>query len=274
MPIKVACQCGASFNAKDELAGKVVRCPKCKQPLKIPAPQPAPVANSALDDLFDEAGIDQKHGPTCPKCSAELKPNAVLCVACGFNMQTGESAEAAQTYDQLGGQEASADAVLEKAAKQIETDKEDDRKNKSTGAPAYVYLFGLLALVAFAAMMFTLPKGLAFFITGIAIVVFAQLINTYYSIRFIIVAFQESLAQGFLQFVPFYSIYYLITRWQKVGKIFMKMLGTLPLAFLGGCFMGLGMLLGFDYPDEKDAYRYDSRSIDVVQQTDASPRVG
>src|SRR5262245_12730108 len=36
MPIKVTCQCGKSFAAEDELAGKAVKCPNCQQPLKIP----------------------------------------------------------------------------------------------------------------------------------------------------------------------------------------------------------------------------------------------
>jgi RsiW-degrading membrane proteinase PrsW (M82 family) len=47
MPQTVSCSaCSASFSAPDTLAGKSVRCPKCKQPIRIPAaanaPQPAP----------------------------------------------------------------------------------------------------------------------------------------------------------------------------------------------------------------------------------------
>jgi uncharacterized protein YbaR (Trm112 family) len=37
MPIAAQCQCGAKFAAPDHLAGKSVACPKCKEPLKIPA---------------------------------------------------------------------------------------------------------------------------------------------------------------------------------------------------------------------------------------------
>src|SRR5688572_21428837 len=37
MAISVVCQCGAKLNAKEELAGKAVKCPKCSQPIKIPA---------------------------------------------------------------------------------------------------------------------------------------------------------------------------------------------------------------------------------------------
>lgn len=41
MPIKVQCACGKAFAAKDELAGKTVKCPGCQKPLKIPGGQPA-----------------------------------------------------------------------------------------------------------------------------------------------------------------------------------------------------------------------------------------
>lgn len=46
MPIAVACKCGKKFKVKDELAGKAVRCPDCKAPLKIPGAG-VPVAASA-----------------------------------------------------------------------------------------------------------------------------------------------------------------------------------------------------------------------------------
>jgi hypothetical protein len=36
MAIKVQCSCGKAFAAKDELAGKTVKCPGCQKPLKIP----------------------------------------------------------------------------------------------------------------------------------------------------------------------------------------------------------------------------------------------
>ena len=38
MPIKVKCgSCSAAFSAKDGLAGKTVKCPKCSSPLRVPA---------------------------------------------------------------------------------------------------------------------------------------------------------------------------------------------------------------------------------------------
>ncbi|MBI2480250.1 MAG: hypothetical protein HYV60_16940 [Planctomycetia bacterium] len=269
MPIKVACKCGASFAAKDELAGKAVSCPKCKQPLKIPSPAAAPRAvASAMDDLFDEVGISAKRGPSCPKCTAELKPNAIMCVACGFDLQSGEHREGAKIQAVgRGGHDEAADDLLARAAKQIDIDKEEDKKNLSHGAPAYVYLFGLGVIIAFATMMFTMPKGLAFYITGVAILVFVSLVNFYYQIRWIIVAFQEAPLQGVLHLIPIvnlYSIYYLITRWNRVGKWFIAQLKMIPLVLFGLALMGLGWLLGFEYAKKEDArLHHDPRVIAV-----------
>ena len=92
MPIKVACKCGAAFAAKDELAGRTVACPKCKQPLKIQAAQPAaaaaPAAPHANADLFDGLGLKARDEsiPRCPGCNADMPANAVLCVKCGYNV--------------------------------------------------------------------------------------------------------------------------------------------------------------------------------------------
>ena len=112
-------------------------------------------------------------------------------------------------------------------------------------------------MTAFTAMMFTLPKGLAFSITGAAVCVFVSLVNFYYQIRWIIVAFQEGPLHGILHLVPgvnsVYSIYYLITRWDRVGKWFIAQLKMIPLALLGFGLMSLGAWLGFDYPKKEDA---------------------
>lgn len=64
--------------------------------------------------------------------------------------------------------------------------------------------------------------GLIFFIIGFVIQVF-------YGIKLIIIAFQESTAWGFIYlFVPFAALYYLFTRWEKCRSPFLKSLVALP----------------------------------------------
>lgn len=67
MPIGVICQCGASFRAKEELAGKRVKCPACGQPLAIPhttTPDSAPDPLGVNADGDDPLGLGQ--GPSDP----------------------------------------------------------------------------------------------------------------------------------------------------------------------------------------------------------------
>jgi RsiW-degrading membrane proteinase PrsW (M82 family) len=42
MSIVFQCECGQKLSAKDELAGRMIRCPACKNAITIPAPQAAP----------------------------------------------------------------------------------------------------------------------------------------------------------------------------------------------------------------------------------------
>ena len=99
MPIKVSCSCGAAFAAKDELAGKTVKCPKCQQPLAIPgggaaAPQLAP-PDPGVPSIFDEAGIKAKQhtGQVCPSCFHPMNQGTIICVHCGYNLKLGRKME-------------------------------------------------------------------------------------------------------------------------------------------------------------------------------------
>jgi len=40
MAIAVNCHCGKAFKVKDQLAGKAIRCPSCKKPLRVPGEKP------------------------------------------------------------------------------------------------------------------------------------------------------------------------------------------------------------------------------------------
>ncbi|MEZ6117348.1 MAG: hypothetical protein R3C28_12335 [Pirellulaceae bacterium] len=127
--ISVKCKCGKTLGVKPELAGKKVKCPTCQAVLAIPAvaavgattsgsqAKPAAIAKPERDDLSGDMGLDDiepgsgnafddlgggldslldevnfkaSEGPRCPECRTELTEDAVLCVKCGYNLQTGK----------------------------------------------------------------------------------------------------------------------------------------------------------------------------------------
>ena len=52
MPVHVTCECGTSYDLKDEFAGKLVKCPQCGRPARAPA-RSAAVATAEGDPAFD-----------------------------------------------------------------------------------------------------------------------------------------------------------------------------------------------------------------------------
>lgn len=97
-PIRVACSCGKSFSAPRKLAGKAVKCPACGQPMKIPQvgasstrPAAAGSGTNGIDDLLDEIGVKASTtGIRCPECRADMKQDAIICINCGYNTETGK----------------------------------------------------------------------------------------------------------------------------------------------------------------------------------------
>lgn len=71
MPISTSCSCGRKLNLKDELAGKMVKCPQCGSPLKVPdgkstataVATPPPTLRSAPPDSRIIARKKEEAGP-------------------------------------------------------------------------------------------------------------------------------------------------------------------------------------------------------------------
>lgn len=117
---RVPCpDCGRAFRFKPELSGKKVKC-ACGLVIRMPlSPEldpeivrrdPPPTAATAApmlaaapdaaDDLMpasftpvpsgpDSPAAAPTSKPRCPSCGGPLKPTAVICINCGFNLQTG-----------------------------------------------------------------------------------------------------------------------------------------------------------------------------------------
>ena len=87
------------------MAGETVECPNCEQQMVVPQP---PREEVALDDIsfggdetppvtvsdiiasVSEAEPDAAQSPVCPECGADMDPDAVLCLHCGYHKALGK----------------------------------------------------------------------------------------------------------------------------------------------------------------------------------------
>ncbi|MCE9528414.1 MAG: hypothetical protein K8R36_20410 [Planctomycetales bacterium] len=252
MPIKVSCSCGAAFAAKDELAGRTVACPKCKQPLTIPSgaapaqrpaapsrpapssvPQPAP--DPSAPSIFDEAGLKarQTTGQVCPSCYHAMKQGAIICVHCGYNMQLGRKMVTEVHGRGDGGHGEAAEIALQRAANMLEDDKREEKKKTTEGIPWWGYLILFSAAVGLLTMMLLLPAAVATNVALWMLLGAGWMIQLYAWICIYIVAFKDSVTQGLLVFfIPCYAIIYVIMKWDECGSLFLINLGGFGIQIL------------------------------------------
>lgn len=178
--MSIITQCGScnkKFKAKDSMAGKRVKCPKCTSPITVPNPEPAVAASPSpsasnynpILDLLDEAGVKSTPtGPVCHNCGTEMHPTSVICVECGYNMATGEQLQT-EVYedddDIVDTGRSDADKIMAKAEKAIDDSPVSaEGQDFGDGADSFV-------IAAIAAVGFLLLLG-----TGVAVVLFMDVI--------------------------------------------------------------------------------------------------
>ncbi|MEO2011081.1 MAG: hypothetical protein ABGX22_20565 [Pirellulaceae bacterium] len=156
MPIEVTCQCGKRLKAKDEMAGKRVKCPNCSQPLQIPASVQA--ENNMFAGLFDEEGLTQTDGPVCPSCKTGVNEGAVLCIQCGYNFEMGEKTRTNRSRTETKRKEiatpeeneagAEVKSILRKAAESENEEQDmDDTERYGTGVQSWLFALVMVVLL-------------------------------------------------------------------------------------------------------------------------------
>jgi Zn finger protein HypA/HybF involved in hydrogenase expression len=112
--VRVACSCGNSLAVPVQYRGKRVKCPKCAQAVSVPngnaqkavaGATRRETVSSPMADLLNEVGFDKSRSElSCPNCKTEFEPDTVLCVSCGFNIETGKllRTKRIETRDPLG----------------------------------------------------------------------------------------------------------------------------------------------------------------------------
>lgn len=204
--------------------------------LLIPNPQ-----SGGVGDLLSEAGLHQQTGTPCPSCSAMLPDNAVLCVQCGYNLQTGQKLQTmTATGERIGMTET--EKMLHRAAVSLEKDpvKHDEGYGSMGGAwlTLGIMMVGLLVGLAilFAAFKWIDAGGNA----RATAVMFAigWIMNAVGNVWILTIAFKESVLQGVLcLLVPFYIFLYMFVNFDEC---------TVPtiLSLVGGAMLGVSAIMG------------------------------
>jgi len=260
MPIKVKCgSCAAAFSAKDNLAGKNVKCPKCGAGIRVPAstgaPAVAPAARGGtaaarsgkagtlagnlgdpLADLLDEVGVKGvATGSVCPSCEAPITPGARLCINCGFNLETGTHIQTFAYED--GADELSGMSETEKMLYKAEREIDDmpisgEGQDFGDGASAYLVAGGVavvaLTLTAIG-LLITIGLQRMADSTGSAqvAVVASSIFFLIGHVWMIVMAFMEQPKYGVMcTFIPLFTLVYACIRgvWFAV---FMMVVGLL-----------------------------------------------
>lgn len=170
-----------------------------------------------------------------------MSESSVLCVMCGYDTRIGRRLKTHRgsaievDEEDLGELPTHGVEALDRAERQIALAKIEQQRLLK-GAPWWMLLLALLGLIGFAAGMLSMPQDRVMINSGIILQVAGWLISTFYGLRIWIVAFKESVLQGILYMVPFYNLYYVVTRWDRVAGFFI-------LGFVGGCVSGLGIVL-------------------------------
>lgn len=262
MPIKFKCSCGHVLSVPDNFAGKTGKCPKCQKAVKVPVPKAAAARSTKaaaaspaglMDSLLDDVGLVKRTGPMCPKCSADIRPGAVVCTKCGLNFEEGEQMVG---FDAQAQRPEFDNPFLQEASDNMVRDLDMDLRRDRAAMPWWVimsFLIGTITLCGAGIILvdgnFGEPAaentfigalqrlqvftvlGMTALITGLAIVVFAHLSITFFG-------FSKSVGKGLACFfLPLlFSFPFGISNWSE-NKAPVKAI------IVASMFIGLGVFL-------------------------------
>jgi hypothetical protein len=216
MPIKVACACGAQFAANDQLAGRLLKCPKCGGGVQVPARVAAPAAPSAVSSLLDEEGFTADKSFRCPKCDTPFKPGAVLCTKCGFNTQTGEKVATTVRLGPKGsGHGEAADSIMARAAEELQKAPPPKETTATGHLAGYLMAFGLIVVLtltligAWYGFNKIEKSGNSQYYAGIVMIVVGNFMGIVSFFVLVYLNFKDGPLHGVLSiFIPFYGPIY------------------------------------------------------------------
>jgi uncharacterized membrane protein YuzA (DUF378 family) len=237
--------------------------------LQAPVPVQTPT-NSLFAELLDEAGMASAHKgeQECPSCRKPMPRGAILCIKCGYHLQHRVKVQGVAEKGETDAHGDVANTVLSNAAKALDKDKEDIKKETGEGWPWYAIAAMLVGVIGFIVAMLMLPPQTAFVSAGYTLIGLGMLICFYSWVMVMINAQKESMTQALLCFfVPLYILVYVIMRWDRNGGFFFMYLGGIAVQVAGQGMIILAPMMKRE-GEEDDAHRFERNRPAIVQLRD------
>lgn len=262
-------KCGSALNIPAVQAAAVA-----SPQVAVPQTQPTPTGPGPRD-LFAEAGFlaPTPGMTTCPTCQAPMHQQAVLCVKCGFDRRVGKHVQGVAIAAPAGhgGHGEASTVLLARAAKTIDEDKAEEAKTRAQGLPAWAYAGLLVGLAILTVFIMRVGVGPSILFVGLLVAVCARIAMVYFSVRIIIAGLQDNpllfigqFVAGILVFAgmayvyhvvlerPDYyiydfsgicTVYYIIIRWEVLGKFVMLYIYSYIMVIVGVLVAMLGAMI-------------------------------
>lgn len=180
-------ECGASHKLADDSAGRRFRCNHCRAAVTVPGRR----AGTRTKSRSQSSPRRKSRPPRRESMSEDFEDD-------GDDQDFDRSPRRRSRRRQTRGPSRSSDSVFNSYA---------DNPAYWLGLP-----FGLALCVSLLAWL----SPAAGWIVGIGVIVICGIIATVSGLHILVQAFQESAVCGFMMlFVPFYALFYLVTRWDK-----------------------------------------------------------
>ena len=250
MGVKFQCgQCGTSYEVSEKYAGKRVKCRQCQAAVQVP---------EAIVELGDADMDTSVAGPLAGLLDEELAGGPALpgvgSAAAGSPFAA--SGPVPRTAPAGGGRRSEGGSPRRKPKRQMKV----PRSAVAVGVCVLIVLLGL-AIPPLGALV-----GAVAVIGGVGLL----LVGSLWCLG---VPFQEDILCGLMYlFVPFYSLYYLITRWPEMRKPFLVSLAGMGMIMASPLLMTTSILTGAGTRAKSGARRPAGNARDSSPAPRSDPR--
>jgi hypothetical protein len=227
--IRLQCPgCKKQLGVKDDLAGRLVACPQCKARIRVP--------QTELDELEVVEDKVVESISTTPRPGRRPPPQTIRRAEEDEDRKRDAVRRSRRPRDDDEEDEEDEEEPRPRPTRKRKIKRRGRRSETSGGMGGTLIAMGVVAGICILLVVASI------FVPGLALVpiILGWAISAVGGIWFLVCVFQDDAMQGVLcLFVPFYSLFYLITHFEEVKKPFFVQLFGVVVLMLGGCAGGI-----------------------------------